>query len=114
MSMEDKNQTGHYKGESIGLFLPLESDGKFELWVYLETDRNVDIYLYCQTIKSANRLADTLPGTNQEKRYIYFNKDEKGTELPQLKYLTRSTGKAIQERLDYLIPRINKAIKALD
>lgn len=114
MSQEDKNQTGHYKGESVGLFLPLDADGQFELWVSLKTERNVDIYLYCQTIKSSKKLADTLPGTDQEKRYIYFNKDEKGAELPQLRYLTRSTGKAIQERLDYLIPKIKKAIKAID
>ena len=114
MSLEDKNQTGHYKGESIGLFLPLDADGRFELWVSLETDRNVDIYLCCQTIKSAKKLVGKLSGADQEKRYIYFNKDEKDAELPQLKYLTRSTGKAIQERLDCLIPRIKKAIKAID
>lgn len=114
MSLEDKNQTGHYKGESIGLFLPLDADNKLNLWAFLETYRSVDIYLYCPTIKVAKQLADLLPEADQEKRYIRFKKDEKDAEPPQLKYLTRSTGKAIQERLDYLIPRIKKAIKALD
>ena len=114
MSLKDKNQTGHYKGESIGLFLPLDADNKLNLWAFLETYRSVDIYLYCPTIKVAKQLADLLPEADQEKRYIRFKKDEKDAEPPQLKYLTRSTGKAIQERLDYLIPRIKKAIKALD
>lgn len=112
-SQDDKNQTGHYKGESICLSLPL-GNSKFELCVSLETDRNVFIYLSCPTIKSAKELADLLPDADQDKRYLYFYNDEEGAELPQLKYLTRNTRKAIQERLDYLIPKIKKNIKGID
>ncbi|MDE6177073.1 MAG: DUF262 domain-containing protein [Paramuribaculum sp.] len=114
MSQEDKDRTGHYKGEFVGLFLPLGVNDQFELWVYLHTDHNVLISICCPTVKKARQLAALLPGTDQEKRYLYFKRDENGSELPQLKYLTRRTGKAIQERLDSLIPGIKKAIKAID
>lgn len=114
MSQDDKDRTGHYKGEFVGLFLPLGTNIQCELWVFLQTDHNVVIYLYCPTIKVAKQLADLLPGTVPEKRYLNFNNDEDGAKLPQLKYLTKNSGKAIQERLDYLIPKIKKAIKAID